>query len=146
MPLFRRHSSKQKIHSVKAPVPFMEEHKDTKISGIGTNLSLIRYRLQSPELRIGRMEIGHKTRSKVAICYMQGLTNPELIDEVNKRLSENDVDAILDSGYLDQYIEDNQMSPFPQVQYTERPDKVVANLLEGRRHESQLSERPSAKR
>ncbi|MCC3374399.1 spore germination protein [Cohnella sp. REN36] len=102
------------------------------VETIGTNLSLIRYRLQSPELRVAQMDIGRKTRSKVAICYMQGLTNPELVDEVNNRLKRIDVDAILDSGYLEQYIEDNQLSPFPQVQYTERPDKVVANLLEGR--------------
>ncbi len=99
---------------------------------LSTNISLIRYRLQTPDLRVKTMEIGRRTQSKVAICYMHGITNPELVKEVTRRLDLIDVDAILDSGYLEQFIEDNQLSPFPQVQYTERPDKVVANLLEGR--------------
>ncbi|CAG7638367.1 spore germination protein [Paenibacillus allorhizosphaerae] len=99
---------------------------------LGTNIGLLRYRLQTADLRIQTMEIGRRTQSKVAICYMEGITNPELVKEVEKRLSGIDIDAILDSGYLEQFIEDNHLSPFPQVQYTERPDKVAANLLEGR--------------
>lgn len=102
------------------------------IEPLGTNISLIRYRLQSPDLRVQTMEIGRRTKSKVAICYMDGITSPELLKEVNNRLSKIDIDGVIDSGYLEQFIEDNQYSPFPQVQYTERPDKVVANLLEGR--------------
>ncbi|MFD0673171.1 spore germination protein [Cohnella sp. GCM10027633] len=99
---------------------------------LGTNVSLLRYRLQTTDLRIRTTEIGRKTKSKVAVCYMDGIVNPDLVAEVNKRLSKIDIDAVLDSGYLEQYIEDNHYSPFPQVQYTERPDKVAANLLEGR--------------
>ncbi|AZN39807.1 spore germination protein [Paenibacillus albus] len=96
------------------------------------NISLIRYRLQTPELRIQTMEVGRRSRSRVAICYMDGITNAELVNEVKHRISKIDIDAVLDSGYLEQFIEDNHYTPFPQVQYTERPDKVVANLLEGR--------------
>ncbi|RAP75078.1 spore germination protein [Paenibacillus montanisoli] len=96
------------------------------------NIALIRYRLPTPELRIHSMEIGRRSRSKVSVCYMDGVTNAELVNEVKRRLSQIDIDAVLDSGYLEQFIEDNHMTPFPQVQYTERPDKVVANLLEGR--------------
>lgn len=99
---------------------------------LGTNIALLRYRLQTPDFQVRTMEIGRKTRSKVAICFMQGVTNPELVEEVMDRLSMIEIDAILDSGYLEQFIEDNHISPFPQVQYTERPDKVAANLLEGR--------------
>ncbi|WNC12955.1 spore germination protein [Brevibacillus brevis] len=99
---------------------------------LGTNIALLRYRLQTPDFQVRTMEIGRKTRSKVAICFMQGVTNTELVEEVMDRLSMIEIDAILDSGYLEQFIEDNHISPFPQVQYTERPDKVAANLLEGR--------------
>ncbi|MDF2683000.1 MAG: spore gernimation protein GerA [Brevibacillus sp.] len=99
---------------------------------LGTNIALIRYRLQTPDLKVRTLEIGRKTKSKVAVCFMQDITNPELVEEVMQRLSMIDIDAVLDSGYLEQFIEDNHISPFPQVQYTERPDKVVANLLEGR--------------
>ncbi|WP_373229303.1 spore germination protein [Cohnella sp.] len=99
---------------------------------LGTNISLLRYRLQTPDLRIKTVEIGRRTKSKVAICYIEGITNPDLVKEVDRRLSIIEIDAVLDSGYLEQFIEDDHISPFPQVQYTERPDKVAANLLEGR--------------
>ncbi|MFC3803163.1 spore germination protein [Cohnella sp. GCM10012308] len=102
------------------------------VEPLGPNLALIRYRLQSAELRMRQLTIGRKTHSKVVICYMDGLTDPALLAEVERRIGAIDIDGILDSGYLEQFIEDNQWSPFPQVQYTERPDKVVANLLEGR--------------
>ncbi|TMV49630.1 spore germination protein [Paenibacillus mesophilus] len=102
------------------------------IEMLSTNIALLRYRLQTPDLRMNTLELGRRTKSKVAICYMEGITNPDLLKEVKKRLSNIDIDAILDSGYLEQFIEDNHLSPFPQVQYTERPDKVAANLLEGR--------------
>jgi spore germination protein KA len=58
--------------------------------------------------------------------------NPQLVEEVFRRLSLIDIDGIIDIGYLEQFIEDNHLSPFPQIQNTERPDKAVANLLEGR--------------
>ncbi|MGG1312014.1 MULTISPECIES: spore germination protein [Cohnella] len=99
---------------------------------LNTNIALLRYRLQTSDLRVRSMEIGRKTASKVAVCYIDGVTNSDLVKEVQKRLSNIDIDAVLDAGYLEQFIEDNHISPFPQVQYTERPDKVVANLLEGR--------------
>ncbi|UKS31178.1 spore germination protein [Paenibacillus sp. HWE-109] len=99
---------------------------------LGTNLSLLRYRLPTPEFRVKTMRIGHVTKSKVAICYLDGIVNPELVKEVFRRLSLIDTDGIIDIGYLEQFIEDNHISPFPQIQNTERPDKAVANLLEGR--------------
>ncbi|MFK7691602.1 spore germination protein [Paenibacillus sp. HJGM_3] len=102
------------------------------VEPLSTNIGLIRYRLQTTELKIHTMELGRRTKSKVAICYMDGITNPDLLTEVRKRLANIDIDAVLDSGYLEQFIEDNHLSPFPQVNYTERPDKVAANLLEGR--------------
>jgi spore germination protein KA len=102
------------------------------IETLSTNLALIRYRLQSSELRVKMRDIGRRTKSKVAICYMEDITDPELLKELERRLDPIDIDGVLDSGYLEQFIEDNKWSPFPQVQYTERPDKIVANLLEGR--------------
>ncbi|MFC4812504.1 spore germination protein [Paenibacillus sp. GCM10023250] len=99
---------------------------------LDTNIALVRYRLQTPELRVRSMVIGRRSKSRVAVCFIEGIANPELLEEVIRRLSVIDIDAVLDSGYLEQYIEDNHYSPFPQVQYTERPDKVAANLLEGR--------------
>jgi spore germination protein KA len=96
------------------------------------NLALLRYRLQTTDFRIKKMNVGRLTNTKVAICYIDGIVEPALVEEVRDRISIIDIDSIQDSGYLEQFIEDNHMSPFPQVQNTERPDKTVASMLEGK--------------
>ncbi|RFB14820.1 spore germination protein [Bacillus sp. HNG] len=106
--------------------------RDGFIEQIMTNVSLLRYRLPVPEFRIEHMEVGRRTKTRVGICYMEGIVNQELLHEVKKRIDRIDIDRILDAGYIEQLIEDNPRSPFPQVQNTERPDKAVGNLLEGR--------------
>ncbi len=99
---------------------------------IESNMALLRYRLQTKNFRIQIREIGMRTKTKVAICYIDDIADPQIVDEVKKRLSNIQIDGVVDSGYLEQFLEDNHFTPFPQVQYTERPDKVTANLLEGR--------------
>jgi spore germination protein KA len=102
------------------------------IEQLGTNIALLRYRLQTPNFRVKSIKIGRLIKSKVAICYIEGVVNPALVEEVKNRISIIDIDGVLDSGYLEQFIEDHHFSPFPQVQNTERPDKAIAQLMEGR--------------
>lgn len=102
------------------------------IESIATNIALLRYRLPTADFQVKTMKIGRLTKSTVAYCYLKGIANETVIQEVEKRLSEIDIDAIMDVGYLEQFIEDNPFSPFPQTQSTERPDRTVANLIEGR--------------
>lgn len=97
-----------------------------------SNVALVRRRIKSPYLRVKYARIGRRTQTDMAIMYEENIVNPSIVKEVYRRLSLIDVDAILDSGYIEQYIEDNPYSPFPQVQFTERPDRVAAALLEGR--------------
>ncbi|CAM3403823.1 spore germination protein [Marinicrinis lubricantis] len=106
--------------------------RDGFIEQIHTNISLLRHRLPVPEFRAEAMEVGTRTKSKVAICYVDGIVDKELLSEVKKRIERIQIDRVLDAGYIEQFIEDNPRSPFPQVQNTERPDKVVGNILEGR--------------
>ncbi|MCL6548456.1 MAG: spore germination protein [Alicyclobacillus sp.] len=106
--------------------------RDGFVEALQTNITLLRYRLQTPNFRVQMHTIGRLTKTKVAICYLEGVVNPALLQEVRKRLDQIQVDCVLDAGYLEQCIEDNHWSPFPQVQNSERPDKCVASLLEGR--------------
>lgn len=100
---------------------------------IRINTSMIRRRIHSDKLKIESRKIGTYTQTDVAVLYMDGIINPKIVKEVHKRLDGiNEVDSILETGCIEQYIEDHPYSPFPQIQYTERPDKVVAYLLEGR--------------
>lgn len=106
--------------------------KDCFSESIGTNISLIRRRITSSNLWLETMRIGQETHTNIAIMYIKGIVNEELIQEVKKRLNEIESDRILDSGNIEHFIEDNTSSPFPTIYNTERPDSVAGNLLEGR--------------
>ncbi|MBM4760980.1 spore germination protein [Bacillus sp. B15-48] len=106
--------------------------RDGFTESIGTNLALIRRRIQNPKLWIEPMKIGSVTKTDVAIMYIQGIAKDEIVQEVRDRLQRIEIDAVLESGYIEQFIEDQTYSPFPTLYHTERPDMVAGNLLEGR--------------
>ncbi|MFZ5631567.1 MAG: spore germination protein [Bacillota bacterium] len=97
-----------------------------------TNTTLIRRRLRSPNLTFEDLHIGRVTYTGVTIAYIRGIASPDLVAEVKNRLRRIDIDGVLESGYLEELIEDNPYSPFPHIFHTERPDRVAAALLEGR--------------
>jgi len=96
------------------------------------NTSQIRRIIRSPKLKIESLRIGKYTRTNVVVVYIDGLADQSLIDEVKTRLQRIQLDGILESGYIEELIEDNPYSPFPQLLDTERPDVACACLLEGR--------------
>ncbi|MDF2595432.1 MAG: GerA spore germination protein, partial [Clostridia bacterium] len=96
------------------------------------NTVLIRRRIRDTKLKVNMMSYGTRSRTDVAIMFMEDIAKPELVEEVMRRLNKYEVDAIFDSGYIEQLIEDSWKSPFPQTQATERPDKVASSLLEGK--------------
>lgn len=96
------------------------------------NTAMLRRRLQSPNLRIEVIKLGVETNTSVGIAYISGLAKPDLLDEVRARLGRIGIDGILESGYIEELIEDSPLSPFPTIMHTERPDVVAAGLLEGK--------------
>jgi len=96
------------------------------------NTALVRRRIRDPKLKVKQTRLGVRSETDIAIMYLDDLVRPEILKEVERRLEEIDMDAILDSGYVEQLIEDSWRSPFPQVQMTERPDKAASAILEGR--------------
>lgn len=106
--------------------------KDGFTENIENNTALIRRRIKSPDLRVEQLIIGVKTKTKVLITYLEGTAREDVINEVRSRLGRIKIDSVLESGYIEELIEDNPFSPFPQVEYTERPDKAAAEILEGR--------------
>ncbi|WP_144555011.1 spore germination protein [Bacillus sp. X1(2014)] len=99
---------------------------------IRTNTTLIRRRIRSSKLKLEPYSIGELSQTDVVIAYIEGIAKDSLLEEVRKRLGRIKIDAILESEYIEEFIEDMPFSPFPQIQNTERPDIVVANLLEGK--------------
>lgn len=102
------------------------------VENLSTNISLIRRRLKTSRLKMESMKIGSLSKTDIVITYLEGIADDSLVVEVVKRLNRIEIDAILDSGYIEELIEDNPLSIFTQVLYTERPDKLVGNILEGK--------------
>ncbi|MWV43246.1 spore germination protein [Paenibacillus sp. HJL G12] len=99
---------------------------------IRINTALLRRKIKSPKLWLEEMKIGEMTQTDVGMMYIQGLVKPEIVDEVRKRLCNIHIDGILESGYIEELIEDTNFTLFPTVFHSERPDVIAANLLEGR--------------
>ncbi|PJW13524.1 spore germination protein [Geobacillus sp. Manikaran-105] len=97
-----------------------------------TNTAMIRRRIRNPNLWLETMQIGTVTQTDVAIMYIKGIVNEGIVKEVRERLRRIDIDSVLESGYIEQLIEDQTFTTFPTTYHTERPDIVAANLLEGR--------------
>lgn len=96
------------------------------------NLALIRRRLRTPALKFTFTKLGTVTHTNAVICYIDGIADKSVLNELNRRLKSIPLDSILDSNYIAECIRDNRYSPFPTVGMTERPDIVAAKLLEGR--------------
>lgn len=99
---------------------------------ISSNMALLRRKIKSPNLTFETTQIGTQTRTSVCIVYLKGVVNPKLITEIKQRLSRINTDAILESGYIEQFIEDAPYSIFPTIGNSEKPDTAAAKILEGR--------------
>ncbi|MCF8563355.1 spore germination protein [Alicyclobacillus tolerans] len=102
------------------------------IESLTVNLSWIIRDLQNPKLHVEKFVLGTDNRVTCALVYLDGMVHAGILSLVKKRLEKIDVDAILGCGYIEQLIEDAPNTIFPTVRHTERPDVVVAALLEGR--------------
>lgn len=102
------------------------------IENIRTNTSMLRRKLKTPRLKMKSLVVGRESNTNVVVAFLEGIVDPKLVNEVTHRISRIEIDAILESGYLEALIQDNEYSPFPQLMYSERPDTVAAALLEGR--------------
>lgn len=105
---------------------------DGFIESISTNIQLLRKRVKNPDFKVEYFTIGTITNTKVAMVYIDSLANRILVGEVKKRISCIQIDQLQSTGNLEELIEDNPFSPFPQVMNTERPDRVTSYLLDGK--------------
>ncbi|WP_453990045.1 spore germination protein [Bacillus nitroreducens] len=99
---------------------------------IRTNTVLIRRHVRDPNLRFESSKIGRRSKKDLIVCYIEGIVHPDILAEVNRRLKYIDVDDALESGTIEEWIEDSFLSPFPLVTHTERADKVSSSLTQGK--------------
>lgn len=97
-----------------------------------TNSALVRRKIKDSRLWLEALKVGRVTKTDVAIMYLQGIANEEILQEVRFRLQRIDIDGIFESGNIEELIQDDTFTPFPTIFHTERPDTVASGLLEGR--------------
>ena len=102
------------------------------VENIRTNTSLLRRIANNENLIIENLTVGKISRTKLAVCYMQDIVNPDLVNEVKYRLNNLKLDSLISTGQLEQLIEENENTGIPNLLSTERPDKCSKFLMQGR--------------
>ncbi len=95
------------------------------------NTAMLRRKIKTPNLKLEKFVLGRVTKTEVNIAYLDGTVNSKVVDEVKKRLSLIDVDSVLESAYIEEMIEDEPFSVFPQIDHSEKPDKIAAAIVQG---------------
>lgn len=106
--------------------------QESFVENLRTNTTILRRLINSEKLVLENLSVGKLTKTKIVISYIDGITNTSLISEVRRRISNLDIDYLTSSGQLEQLIQDNPNNIFPQTLATERPDKAINYLLDGR--------------
>ncbi|WP_100012558.1 spore germination protein [Lentibacillus sediminis] len=106
--------------------------KEGFVESLRTNMTLVRRQIRDPNLRFKTYYVGRRSKKKLVLSYVDGVIHPDIVKELHRRLQSIDMDFAPESGYIEQWIEDSFLSPFPQISNTERPDKVAAALLQGK--------------
>ena len=120
--------------SISAPASetVLKGARDAFVESLRTNTSIVRRHLKTPELRIAEHTVGRQSATLVDVLYIEGIADPELARRVSAQLADMDIDAVLATGNIEEYIVPAQRTPFPLLQYTERSDRFCAGLAEGR--------------
>lgn len=130
-----------KIKSKGYPFMGVQEAKNEQVlrgsregfsEALKSNTALIRKRIRNTDLKIKEKVIGVRSNTTVALVYVESIVRKEVLEEIDKKLDNFKIDGMMDSGVVEQLIEEYSYSPFPQYQTTERPDKAAMAVLDGR--------------
>ena len=112
--------------------PDVKGARDSFVESLRTNTSLVRRRFRAPELKIEEQVVGRQSLTPVDVLYVDGIADPDLAAQVKAKLEQIDIDALLMTGSLEQYVTQERGTAFPLTAYTERPDRFCTGLAEGR--------------
>lgn len=102
------------------------------VEDLDINTALVRKRLKTTDLKIFDIFVGRRTKTRVSLFYLKNIAKPEVVKKLKKQISEIDIDAIIDSYYIESLLETNKFKFFRRVGNTEKPDIFCAKILEGR--------------
>ncbi|MBO5079034.1 MAG: spore germination protein [Oscillospiraceae bacterium] len=106
--------------------------KDAFVETVRSNTSLIRRHLRSPDLRLFETKVGRRSLTNVTVVWLDGITDPALVDRMKRRLDEIDIDGMLSPSSVEEYVTGSRSTAFPLMQFTERADRFSQGILDGR--------------
>lgn len=106
--------------------------KDAFVETVRSNTSYVRRHLRSPDLRIFETQLGKRSLTNTSVVWLEGITDPELVQEMKVRLASIDIDGLISPSSVEEYVTGSRATAFPLMQYTERPDRFCQGILEGR--------------
>ena len=106
--------------------------KDAFVETVRSNTSYIRRHLRTPDLRIYETQVGRRSLTNVSVLWVEGITNPSLVQRMKDRLASIDIDGLLTPSSVEEYVTGSRKTAFPLIQYTERTDRFCQGLLDGR--------------
>jgi spore germination protein len=102
------------------------------VETLSENTAMLRRKSKDPQFTMIHFTVGERAKKDLVVAYIKDIANTDLVEEVKSRIQRIQIDDVPESGIVEQLIEDDFLSPFPQVQNTERPDRVMSALMEGR--------------
>lgn len=102
------------------------------VESLPVNIAMMRRKLATFDLKFKFLSVGEYSKTQVAICFIDGIADKNLVERLKKRISEINIDAVLDSSYLSKFLGEHKTSLFKQIGNTEKPDILAAKILEGR--------------
>ncbi|SDI56331.1 spore germination protein [Natribacillus halophilus] len=106
--------------------------KDGFVETLVFNTALVRRRIRDPGLIMEAMEVGRRSKTDIALSYIDTIADPELIRRIKKKIEAIDIDGLpMADKTIEEFLIKENFAPFPQVRYTERPDTAAVHLLEG---------------
>lgn len=102
------------------------------VESLDRNTYLLRKLTKTPHFTVKKYTLGTVTNTDVSLIFLDHLVDPETITKIEKRIQSISLESIRTAGDIQECIEDHTWTPFPQVLFTERPDRASANLKEAR--------------
>lgn len=106
--------------------------KDAFTENMRLNTMLVRRHLRTAELRFTQTVVGRRSHTNVSVAWIDGITDPQLVERTCRRLDSLDIDGLVTPAAVEEYISGSRKTAFPLLQYTERTDRFVTALLDGR--------------
>lgn len=106
--------------------------KDSFIEVMRINTALIRRRIRSEYLVVESLNVGRVSKTDMSLVYISNIANMDTVNKIRDKINSIDIDNISTPAFIEEYLIENKKSLFPQIMYTQRPDRVAANLSDGR--------------